>query len=197
MLFLDLRRLCREVYGLTNIIVAFPKLEEAKKLRNLLVRNGYDVSAVCTTGEQALYYADDFVNGILLCSYKLPDMMYLEIKEYMPKGFEMIVLVSENQSLKCKDLMVVTMPFAIRDFLNTVDMAVQSVICRKRKMRQHPAKRNDNDRQLINEVKSVLMERNHMTEEEAHRYIQKCSMESGTNLVETARMLLAMAEARL
>ena len=31
-----------------------------------------------------------------------------------------------------------------------------------------------------------------MMEEEAHRYIQKCSMDSGTNLVETAQMVLAM-----
>ena len=34
--------------------------------------------------------------------------------------------------------------------------------------------------------------KNHMTEEEAHRYIQKCSMDSGTNLVETAQMVLTL-----
>lgn len=36
------------------------------------------------------------------------------------------------------------------------------------------------------------MNRNHMTEEEAHRYIQKCSMDSGTNMAETAQMVLTM-----
>jgi AmiR/NasT family two-component response regulator len=36
------------------------------------------------------------------------------------------------------------------------------------------------------------MERNQMTEEEAHRYIQKISMDSATNLVETAEMLLEL-----
>ena len=36
------------------------------------------------------------------------------------------------------------------------------------------------------------MERNHMSEEEAHRYLQKSSMESGTNIVETAEMVLSM-----
>ena len=36
------------------------------------------------------------------------------------------------------------------------------------------------------------MSRNHMSEEEAHRYIQKCSMDSGTNMVETAQMVLTM-----
>ena len=31
-----------------------------------------------------------------------------------------------------------------------------------------------------------------MTEVEAHRYLQKTSMDSGTNLVETAQMVLSM-----
>ena len=31
-----------------------------------------------------------------------------------------------------------------------------------------------------------------MTEEEAHRYIQKTSMDSGTNIVETAQMILCL-----
>ena len=35
---------------MATIIVAFPKLEEAKAVKNLLVRKGYDVAAPCTTG---------------------------------------------------------------------------------------------------------------------------------------------------
>ena len=45
---------------------------------------------------------------------------------------------------------------------------------------------------LINEAKALLMERNNMTESEAHRYIQKCSMDSGTNLVETSQMIISL-----
>ena len=33
--------------------------------------------------------------------------------------------------------------------------------------------------------------KNHLSEEEAHKYIQKLSMDSGNNLVETAEMILA------
>lgn len=36
------------------------------------------------------------------------------------------------------------------------------------------------------------MERNHLSEEEAHRYIQKSSMDNGTNMVETAQMILTL-----
>jgi len=38
----------------------------------------------------------------------------------------------------------------------------------------------------------LLMIRNNMTEEEAHRYMQKTSMDSGTGLTDTAQMILSM-----
>ena len=44
--------------------------------------------------------------------------------------------------------------------------------------------------EVIRKAKEVLMERSYMTEAEAHRYIQKCSMDSGNNMAETARMVL-------
>lgn len=44
---------------------------------------------------------------------------------------------------------------------------------------------------MIAEAKALLMERNNMTEEEAHRYIQKRSMDNGTGLTETAQMILS------
>ena len=52
--------------------------------------------------------------------------------------------------------------------------------------------RTEEEKKILWEAKAVLMERNHMTEEEAHRYIQKCSMDSGTSLTETAQMVLSM-----
>ncbi len=177
---------------MTNIVVVFPKIEDGKNVKNLLVRNGYTVVAVCTTGAQALHYADGFVNGVIICAYKLPDMMYSEIKAYMPKGFEMILLASASRTAECTDVVSVSMPFAVRDFLNTLEISIQTVLYQKRKMRQKPVERNEEEKQVINRAKTMLMQREHMTEAEAHRYLQKCSMESGSNLVETAHMLLAM-----
>ena len=44
----------------------------------------------------------------------------------------------------------------------------------------------------MEKAKAVLMERNGFSEEEAHRYIQKRSMDNGTGLVETAQMILSL-----
>lgn len=61
-----------------------------------------------------------------------------------------------------------------------------------KKLRSAPKKRTEQEQNYINNAKRVLMERNNMTEQEAFRYIQKCSMDSGTNMVETAQMILLM-----
>lgn len=38
------------------------------------------------------------------------------------------------------------------------------------------------------------MERNHLSEEEAHRYLQKQSMDMGRSMLETAQMILALMD---
>ena len=71
---------------------------------------------------------------------------------------------------------------------------IQNMEHRRRKRREMPRNRRPEEEMLIREAKKLLMERNRMTEEEAHRYLQKCSMESGVNLVETAQMVLVMKD---
>ena len=52
-------------------------------------------------------------------------------------------------------------------------------------------RRTAEEQKTIEPAKALLMERNQMTEMDAHKYIQKLSMDSGNNLVETAEMILA------
>jgi response regulator NasT len=49
--------------------------------------------------------------------------------------------------------------------------------------------RSKEELDIIAEAKAILMERNNMSEEEAHRYLQKTSMDTGTGIVEAARMV--------
>jgi response regulator NasT len=52
--------------------------------------------------------------------------------------------------------------------------------------------RSEEDSQILSRAKRVLMNRNSLSEDEAHRYIQKRSMENGTGLVETAEMIISL-----
>ena len=179
---------------MTNIIVVLPKLEDAKNIKNVLVRSGFGVSGVCTTGAQAISQADGLHDGIIVCSYKMADMIYSELHDCMPAGFEMLLMASQHLINECygNDIVCLSMPLKVNDLINTVNMMVEGIERRRRKMRQKPKVRSAEEEAAILEAKELLMGRNHMTEEEAHRYLQKCSMDSGTNIVETALMVLSM-----
>lgn len=179
---------------MTNIIVVLPKLEDAKGIKNVLVRNGFQVTGCCTTGAQAISQADGLHDGIVICSYKLVDMMYDQLQKCLPHGFEMLLMASQSVIQECygNDIVCLSMPLKVNDLVNTVNMMTDSILQRRRRRRQKPEARSAQEEELIRSAKRVLMNRNHMNEEEAHRYLQKCSMDSGTNLVETAQMVLSM-----
>lgn len=179
---------------MTNIIVALPKLEDAKNIKNVLVRNGFHVVAVCTTGAQAISQADELNDGIVICSYKLKDMVYSGLRECLPSTFTMLLAASDHLLSECggTGIVCLSMPLKVNDLISTVGMLVEETERRRRKARLTPKVRNTEEKALIQEAKKLLMVRNHLTEEEAHRYLQKSSMDSGTNMVETASMVLAM-----
>ena len=58
---------------MADIIVAFPKLDDAKNLRKLLIRNGYDVNFVCDSGTQIIDAVNRLDGGIVICGYRFSD----------------------------------------------------------------------------------------------------------------------------
>ncbi len=179
---------------MTNIIIVLPKPEDAKSIKSVLVRGGFRVTGVCTTGAQAISQADGLHDGIVICSYKLPDMVYSELLECLPYGFELLLMASQRLINECygNDVVCLSMPLKVNDLLETVGMMAEGIERRRRKLRQQPKQRTVEEEAIIRTAKETLMARNHMTEDEAHKYLQKCSMGSGTNIVETAQMVLSM-----
>ncbi len=180
----------------TSIVVVFPKIEDGRSIKNVLVRSGHPVAAVCRTGAQALSYADGLSDGIVICGYKMADMLFTQLLDMLPDGFELLLLASgrvldEYAGSGCLSL---AMPLKVHELTGTVDMMVQQIERRRRRRRMAPRERKPEETALIREAKELLMQRNNMTEEEAYRYLQKCSMDSSTNLVETAQMVLSMMD---
>ena len=179
---------------MTSIIIALPKMEDAKGLKNVLVRSGFRVTGICNTGAQAISLADGLNDGIVICSYKMADMIHTELRECLPQGFELLVLASQRLIGECygTDVMYLSMPLNAKDFVNTVSMVTEGIERRRKKRRSMPRQRDEKEEMILGKAKEMLMARNHMTEEQAHKYLQKCSMDSGNNLVETAQMVLTM-----
>lgn len=71
-------------------------------------------------------------------------------------------------------------------------MMIRQIDRRLKQDKRKPKKRSEREENYIHNAKRLLMDRNNLSEEEAHRYIQKCSMDNATNMVETAQMILML-----
>ena len=106
----------------------------------------------------------------------------------------MLLVDSSNLWSDCQDndIVCVAMPIKVNDLISTLEMMLEAQIRRRRKLRSAPRKRSPEELKIIDEAKHVLMERNNMSEPEAFRYIQKCSMDSGNTMVESAQMVMGI-----
>lgn len=177
---------------MASIVVAFPKIEEAKAIKNLLVRHGYNVAPPCTSGAQAINVSESLTDGIIISGYRLTDMLYSELYECKPKSFEMLLIASKDLWSDCVNngIVCAAMPIKVNDLLSTLQMMQANQIRIRRKKRNTIKVRSEEEQKIIDIAKIILMEKNNLTEPEAHRYIQKCSMDSGNSLIESASMII-------
>lgn len=169
------------------------KLDDAKKFKNVLNRNGYDDILACNSASQVIAAANESDGGIVLCGYRLSDMHYRELYGYLPREFQMLLVASPSRLQECdmEGILSLAMPVHAYELVSTVETMMMDLRRQRKKRKAQPKRRTEQEQRIIDDAKHLLMERNHLSEEEAHRYIQKLSMDSGNDLVETAEMILA------
>ncbi len=179
---------------MTNIYVVFPKQEEGRSIRQILTKNGFLVAGVSMSGSQLLQQIEDVPDPIVVCGYKLPDMMYQELWEYLPEDALMLLLAPAGRVGEYDEngITCLSMPLKIHALLEALRAMTEQVEWRRRKRRQRSKVRAAADEEVLRKAKEFLQENKGMSEAEAHAYLQKCSMNSGTGLVEVAKMVLTL-----
>lgn len=178
-----------------SIIIALPKQEDAKHIRDILLHRGLGEAMICITAAQVLTQVHQLDYGIVICGCRLSDMHYTQLADYLPASFEMLLIASSTALATGQvGVMCLRLPLKASDLNGTVEMMLQQISRRIKRQRSGGMKRNEQEQRDIRQAKGILMERNNMTEQEAFRYIQKCSMDSGTNMAETAQMILLMMQ---
>ena len=176
-----------------SIIVAMPKLEDAKKISEMLKSRGISKIDICTTGTSVLSRVHELDCGIIICARRFQDMYCKEIAENLPEYFEMLLLTSKDSFEHCpENVTTIEIPFRIAELLQSIELISMDLERRLRRNRSKSKKRSREEQAYIDQAKNLLMEKNQMTEQEAFRYIQKSSMDSCTNMVETAQMILLL-----
>ena len=144
------------------------------------------------TASALLQEVNQYSCGLVISGYRLKDMYYRELAESLPPYFDLVLMGSASTISEADaGILSLATPLKVYDLVNTVGMVLTQLERRLRQKKQ-PKKRSQREENYIRNAKFLLMERNHLSEEEAHRYIQKSSMDSGTNMVETAQMILML-----
>lgn len=173
-----------------RLVVAFANEEAQKRILRLLSSDRWGCAACCTSGAEVIRTAHKLGSAIVVCGFKLRDMTAGDLAADL-RGCAVLLVVSSAVNLDLcegENLYKLPTPAARSDFFATLDMLRRF---EEKNLRHPPPKRREEEQKLIRDAKELLMDVNRMTEAEAHRFLQKRSMDNGMKLYETAQYILA------
>lgn len=126
--------------------------------------------------------------GTVICGFKLRDESAEDLFYDLPLTSAMLVVARQDMLENLSDdIFTLPAPASRSDLCASVNMVMQMNHRLEKTLRP---KRNEAETDIVEKAKQHLMERDGLSEEEAHRYIQKKSMDSGAKMVQTAVLVL-------
>lgn len=170
---------------MAKLIVAFGEEMQRERITAALESSGQKVSMHCRSGAEVIRTLHTYQDCVLICAPLLPDCTADMLTENA--GEDTLILVAgkpERLSL-CESprLFRLTWPFARTELVSTVNMLLQLHDMRR------PQRLGD-ERKLIDSAKLLLMRDQNISEPQAHRLLQRASMDLGIPMVESARRIL-------
>ena len=133
-------------------------------------------------------------DAVVICGFRLRDMT-AEMLAADLQGIAPLLVISSPGNLELcsgENLFKLATPATRADFFASLDLLLQFGTGHGGPPApQHSRpQRSEAEERLVRQAKAILMEVNLMTEAEAHRFLQKRSMDAGLKLADTARLIL-------
>ncbi len=179
---------------MSSIIVANSNPDYAKKIAVVLRSSGLYIGGICTTGAQVIDFANKhYHGGVVVSSVKLRDMPAFNLPRVVGSGYDFLYLVTPEFAGACDSIESVSLmlPLNRMSLISTVNMLLNISDYTSLNIKKKLSSGNFDEKQLVKSAKDLLMERNHLTEAQAHRFIQKKSMDTGKKMVETSMIILS------
>ena len=125
------------------IVVVLPKLENAKKVKKILLEHGFQTVFACSSASSALQMVGEYSYGLVISGYRMPDMYYLDLVDCLPRDFESILLGSEEtvaqvgagilsltMPIKAYDLVIITTAHTKVDYQMVAECGVPVFDCK-------------------------------------------------------------------
>ncbi len=177
---------------MSSILVANSNEDSAKKIAAVLRSGGLNVSGVCSAGSQVINFTNrHYQGGVVVCSEKLKDMPAVGLPKTVSQNYD-FVFILRSQLPPASDMAVCSlyMPLNRVELFSTVNMLLDLSGYTSLSVKKMIASGTVNDKEVIESAKNLLITRNHLTEAQAHRFIQKKSMDNGKKMAETALIIM-------
>ena len=79
------------------VVIVLPKMEDAKKIRKILMGHGFPQVFAYATASAALSEIREHESGMVISGYHLKDMYYTELADSLPPNFELCLLYTSVQ----------------------------------------------------------------------------------------------------
>lgn len=158
-----------------NIIIGFYSDKICKIVSSVLRKNAFEYKYICKTASSLRKVCSFYDEGIVICSFFQDEPLYNIIQDFS-NNFKFIVFTNNDFDLKEKNVYKVFMPIKQEQILYTLNEVFEDI-----------KKQNDI---IIKNAKSILMQKYNLTEEKAHKYIQKKSMDLGLKSSYIAKLII-------
>ena len=172
-----------------QVIVAFENTKSASRIKEILETSGTASCILCKTADQVRRTVNKLHITAVICGFKRADQSAEALAGDLPSSCAMLVLATQNllDLLQDEDIFRLASPVSRGDLTASVRML-------RRLERILRPRRSEEEQAVIRRAKELLMDRNGMTEEEAHRFLQKTSMDNSAKMLQTAQLVLDSAE---
>ncbi len=186
-----------------TVTVAMQNEQVAEKIKYALLREGYSVGDICTSGNETIRKIRTGPPDILLINFEMPDVTGLEVATIIgDENLCSVVLFITNMQrdfcvsiVEDYDITLFLKPINRVALLSTLDTVLQN----RRRMGRMEKELNElkqglEDRKVIERAKGILMKRKSISEGEAYRRIQKMSMDSRVAMRDIALKIIELSQ---
>ncbi len=172
----------------SNVFVAFSNKNVAVSVAKIAIANGMNVVCVTTSLAELKKKLYSYGSGIIVCGYRFNDDYIVDFVEDVPENINIILIGNRFQLEQCTNdrIFKLAVPLQRIDLVCSLNMLASMDDCARIGTARDPEQEK-----IILRAKRTLIERYSMTEEQAHRYMQKKSMDTGRKLVDIAKIILS------
>ncbi len=170
---------------MTKITVAFADKKLAEAIASILSPQGYEVFRICTSAAEVLRAFSVCEDGLLITGFRLSDKTVESLLNDLNEKIQILVLDKSEmlELIESRRIFRLQLPIRKEALLSSVEILVQLHY-------QKLPHRTGSQADAVAKAKEILMNRYDMSEEQAHRFLQKTSMQQGIKMSAAAEYII-------